>query len=232
MLNNIQITVTDSSLPTPQTVTATLALRVTSTLTINSSAVLPTARLDQAISPVVLRAVSGVSPYQWSLTGGSLPPGLSLDAATGQLTRTPTAAGDYVLTIMVTDSKQPAQTFSKEFIYHVSRTLTIDTNALPDGGKEVFYSYTLPVSGGRQPYAWRVKTGTLPAGLTIDAATGTIARETDLRGFRPGHHSGYRWRHAGPDRRKVLCHQYLGQTVHHHDQPAERPLGAGIYGKC
>ena len=41
--------------------------------------------------------------------------------------------------------------------------------------KDVFYRYTLPVSGGRPPYAWRVKTGTLPAGLTIDAATGTIA---------------------------------------------------------
>lgn len=176
MLNNIQITVTDSSLPTPQTVTATLALRVTSLLTITSSAVLPTARLDQAISPVVLKAVSGVSPYQWSLASGSLPPGITLASDTGQLTGTPTAAGDYLFTLMVTDSKQPtAQTASKEFIYHVARPLSIDSNALPDGAKDIFYSYTLPVSGGRLPYAWQVKTGTLPAGLTLDAATGTIA---------------------------------------------------------
>jgi hypothetical protein len=119
MLNNIQITVTDSSLPAPQTVTATLALRVTSTLTINTPAVLPTAPLGQAISPIVLHAVSGVSPYHWSLTGGALPPGISFAAATAQLTGTPTAAGDFVFTITVTDSKQPAQTATKEFIYHV-----------------------------------------------------------------------------------------------------------------
>jgi outer membrane protein assembly factor BamB len=119
MLNNIQITVTDSSLPTPQTVTATLALRVTSTLTINTPAVLPTAPLGQIISPIVLHAVSGISPYYWSLTGGALPPGISFAAATAQLTGTPTAPGDFVFTITVTDSKQPEQTATKEFIWHV-----------------------------------------------------------------------------------------------------------------
>jgi uncharacterized delta-60 repeat protein len=119
MLNNIQITVTDSSLPTPQTVTASLSLRVASTLTINTSEILPTAFLGQAISPIALHAVSGVSPYHWSLTGGALPPGISFVAATAQLTGTPTAPGDFVFTITVTDSKQPAQTATKEFIYHV-----------------------------------------------------------------------------------------------------------------
>jgi hypothetical protein len=119
MLNNIQITVTDSSQPSPQTVTATLGLRVTSTLTINTSEILPTAPLGQAISPIVLHAVSGVSPYHWSLTGGALPPGISFAAATAQLTGTPTAPGDFVFTITVTDSKQPAQTATKEFIWHV-----------------------------------------------------------------------------------------------------------------
>jgi outer membrane protein assembly factor BamB len=122
MLNNIEITVSYSSLPTPQTVTASLSLRVTSTLTINTPAVLPTALLGQAISPIVLHAVSGISPYHWSLTGGALPLGIGFAAATAQLAGTPTAPGDFVFTITVTDSKQPSQTATKEFLWHVVDT--------------------------------------------------------------------------------------------------------------
>jgi hypothetical protein len=175
MLNNIQITVQDSSVPTPQTVTSTLALRTTSTLTIISSAVMPSARLNQAISPIVLKAVSGISPYQWALLGGTLPPGIALAGSTGQFTGTPTTAGDYIFTIQVTDSNQPPATATKEFIWHVASALVIGANAVPTGGKGVFYSFTVPVSGGRPPFTWRVKTGSLPAGLTLDAATGTIS---------------------------------------------------------
>ncbi|MDE2450175.1 MAG: putative Ig domain-containing protein, partial [Gammaproteobacteria bacterium] len=38
---------------------------------------------------VTLVASGGTSPYQWSLTSGSLPSGLSLNAATGAITGTP-----------------------------------------------------------------------------------------------------------------------------------------------
>jgi len=172
-LTNVQISVSDSSIPTAQEASAILSLRVTSLLTITSSAVLPSARLNQIISPVVLTAVSGISPYQWSVSSGMLPSGIDLDSSTGQLSGTPTAAGDYVFTIRVTDSNQ--QTADKEFIYHVARTLTIDTNVVPDGGRDTFYTYTVRVSGGRPPYSWRVSNGSLPSGLSLDANTGTIS---------------------------------------------------------
>ena len=41
-------------------------------------------------------------------------------------------------------------------------------------GKRCLLQLYLPVSGGRQPYAWRGN-GDIAGGLTIDAATGTIA---------------------------------------------------------
>lgn len=46
----------------------------------------------------------GVAPYSFAVTGGSLPPGLSLNLTTGFVTGTPTSPGSYSFTITVTDS--------------------------------------------------------------------------------------------------------------------------------
>ena len=46
----------------------------------------------------------GVGPYVFSVASGSLPPGLTLNPATGAITGTPTAGGTFVFTLMVTDS--------------------------------------------------------------------------------------------------------------------------------
>ncbi len=51
-----------------------------------------------------LAASDGTTPYQWSLSSGSLPPGLSLDATTGTISGTPTQSGSYSFTIQVTDA--------------------------------------------------------------------------------------------------------------------------------
>ena len=53
--------------------------------------------------------------------------------------------------------------------------LTITTTALPGGSSGQAYSATLQASGGAAPYAWSITSGRLPAGLTLDAASGTIA---------------------------------------------------------
>jgi hypothetical protein len=55
--------------------------------------------------------------------------------------------------------------------------LTITTaSPLPAGTVAVAYSTTLAASGGTGPYsAWTVTTGTLPAGLTLNASTGVLA---------------------------------------------------------
>ena len=48
-------------------------------------------------------ATGGTPPYTWTLTGGSLPPGLALGSG-GCITGTPTAAGSFPVTVTVTDS--------------------------------------------------------------------------------------------------------------------------------
>jgi hypothetical protein len=53
--------------------------------------------------------------------------------------------------------------------------LAITTASLPTGTVSVAYSATLAASGGTLPYTWSVASGALPAGLTLNAASGAIA---------------------------------------------------------
>jgi hypothetical protein len=49
-------------------------------------------------------ASGGLSPYTWSLAAGRIPAGLVFDAATGEVSGSPLAAGVYPLTVRVTDA--------------------------------------------------------------------------------------------------------------------------------
>ncbi|MBT1073312.1 S8 family serine peptidase [Pelotalea chapellei] len=51
-----------------------------------------------------LNASGGTSPYTWALTGGELPPGLTL-ASSGVISGIPSKTGSYVFTAKVTDSR-------------------------------------------------------------------------------------------------------------------------------
>jgi hypothetical protein len=78
--------------------TATVA-----TLQITTTAV-PTATVNRNYNTDV--AVSGgVAPYAWSLASGHLPAGMTLTAATGAITGTPSSAGTFAITTAVQDSK-------------------------------------------------------------------------------------------------------------------------------
>jgi M6 family metalloprotease-like protein len=67
-----------------------------------TTASLPSGTLGSAYSQT-LAATGGKAPRTWSLAGGTLPPGLSLDAAPGVISGTPTAAGTASFTVRVTD---------------------------------------------------------------------------------------------------------------------------------
>lgn len=169
---NVSITVSDSTWPTNQAVTQNLGIRITSLLTITTSAVLPRGKKGVAVSPIVLRAGGGPSPYTWAITGGYMPEGIALNNQTGELSGTPLDKGDFVFTVQVTDANN--NTAEKEFFWHISGDLTIVTGAIPDGAKGVSYSFTLEAKGGLLPYQWRIKSGTLPSGLFFNSANGTI----------------------------------------------------------
>jgi len=51
-----------------------------------------------------LKIKGGLGPFNWSLTAGALPPGLSFNTATGAITGIPAQAGTFPLTVQVTDA--------------------------------------------------------------------------------------------------------------------------------
>ena len=83
-----------------------------------------------------LTATGGTLPYTWTLTSGTSPAGLHLNATTGAITGTPTAAANATpLTFMVTDFSSPAQTKSVNLTMTISPgTLAITTSSLQRTG--------------------------------------------------------------------------------------------------
>jgi zinc metalloprotease ZmpA len=94
-----------------------------------------TGTVGTAITAFTITASGGTSPYGFSATG--LPPGVSINATSGQVSGTPTAGGTYSTTVNVTDSSSPAKTGSTQFTFTVSGGGgTCGQNLIANGGFE------------------------------------------------------------------------------------------------
>jgi hypothetical protein len=166
--------VTDSS-AVAQTASKSLTLTVIPQLT-TAPRVSFNCNVGSACS-ITLTATGGVTPYSWQLTSGTLPSGLTLNSATGAISGTLTSTlAATPFTFQVTDSGTPQQSaMSTVTISASNMVLQIQTTALALGTTGAPYSQTLSATGGTAPYAWSVKSGRLPAGITLNALTGLIS---------------------------------------------------------
>jgi hypothetical protein len=178
------------------TVVKTLSIRVVDpsqpALAINNGATFPDTTIGNT-QFIGLFARGGTEPYTWLLDATSqdqLPPGiafrgpgetLGFSPAPGitYLAGRPLAAKLYTLTIAVTDSTVPVpQRVTKTFTWNVTplqslyNNLPIVNTTLKVG---VPYNQPLLFTGGSGSYTYSVFSGVLPAGLTLNAATGVIS---------------------------------------------------------
>jgi len=170
--SNFTVKVIDSA-ATPVSATQPLSITIAKGLIITTTS-LPGGAVNVAYS-ATLQATGGTTPYSWSITAGSLPAGLSLNATTGEISGAPTASGTSNFTVQVTDSAPSPASATQSLSITITSPLIITTSLLPNGSVNVAYSTTLQASGGTGPYSWSISAGSLPGGLSLDANTGVIS---------------------------------------------------------
>jgi hypothetical protein len=149
---------------------------VDSLLTITSTTPLPGGIIGKSYT-TTLAASGGISPYTWSLINGTLPKDLALNSTTGEISGTPSIAGNSSFTLQVSDAL--GGTATKDFTLAVTSStsvLTITTlSPLPTGIVGTAYNTTLQATGGVTPYTWSLANGSLPPGIALDKTTGKIS---------------------------------------------------------
>lgn len=143
------------------TVLATAVDILTTTVPAASAGVPYTATIDAA----------GSLPRTFAVSAGALPPGLTLNSATGAITGTPTAGGTHTFTVTATNV---AGADSQAYTVYVAQPPVITTTTVPNGTSGTAYTATIAATGNG-PISYAISSGALPAGLTLDAATGVIS---------------------------------------------------------
>ncbi|HST23743.1 MAG TPA: putative Ig domain-containing protein [Blastocatellia bacterium] len=129
-----------------------------------------------------LLGTGGTVPYTWSMNSGSLPPGLTINANTGTISGKPTIPGSYPFVLRITDSTSAFALSDTLKINVTAGLLTVtSTGDLTAGQVNVDYTHQLLLNGGSPPYVWNLN-GALPAGLTLNAATGVISGKPTASG--------------------------------------------------
>ena len=239
---------------------ATVSLTISAPTISLSPGSLSNGTVNSAYS-TTLSASGGMAPYTYSISSGSLPPGLSLNTGTGGVSGTPSAHGTFPVTVTATDSNSatgsiayslvivaqapiagavnatvsanssanpitlnltggsatsvavasaashgnatasgtsirytptPGFSGSDSFTYTATNTsgtsspatvtltisaptLVLTPASLGAGTAGTAYSATLSASGGTAPYSYSISSGSLPAGLSLDTASGLIS---------------------------------------------------------
>ena len=116
---------------------------------------------------------SGTVPMSFAVTAGALPVGLALSTG-GELTGVPTTAETANFTVTASNSTGIDDVQPFTMVVQPAPASPLITSLAPnDGTVGVAYTFAVTASGFPAP-AFTVTIGTLPDGLTLDAASGVI----------------------------------------------------------
>lgn len=121
------------------------------------------------------------SAFAWSITSGSLPPGLTLNNTTGEISGTPTTAGTYRYLVATHETGAFNRVANpREYIHTIQPSnvvpvqITTRTNPVSGTVGTVYSPQIFRATGGSGTYRWIVASGSLPAGLTLNSTTGIL----------------------------------------------------------
>jgi len=176
---NYTVHVVDSTVGTPLTTDKSYSFSVSGPTLVVSPTNPPAGAVGFAYSQQ-LSTSGGTAPYTYQLETGSLPAGLNLSSS-GLISGTPTAQGTVTFKVRSTDST----TISTGGTWFITQDITIVINAaptivvnpvtVPGGTVASAYSATISGSGGTGPYTFTISAGALPAGLSLNANTGSLS---------------------------------------------------------
>jgi hypothetical protein len=115
-------------------------------------------------------AAGGSGTYTWSVSAGSLPPGLRF--ANGAITGTPKTPGSYPFVVSAADTEGRKTNYTTRIV--VAGKLEIATTLLRPAKVGKLYGAKLRTSGGVEPTSWRVF-GRLPRGIRFDRTLATLS---------------------------------------------------------
>jgi large repetitive protein len=162
--------------------TKQLTLSVLDRLTVSA----PAAQTWEVRRPlaIAISAHGGSPGYRWAISG-TLPEDTGFidyegDGTTSYLKGVPADSGSFLLTVTVTDAD--GQSAQLTLTLTVAPKLQITTFDLGRAHRGKPYRLTLTSTGGVGPTSWALASGSLPPGLTLDAASGVISGKARVRG--------------------------------------------------
>ncbi|MEO1228689.1 MAG: CARDB domain-containing protein [Myxococcota bacterium] len=131
-------------------------------------------------------AAGGEVDRAWTLTwAGAPPPGLSFDAAAGELSGIPEEAGEgrNPFSLSVQSGNETARRDFALLVVPPGLDLQVVSRQLPPAPRNASYSAFLTALGGTPPYRWQLQNpDALPRGLVLFPNTGRITGEAALAG--------------------------------------------------
>lgn len=147
-----------------------------------------TAQVGVAYSSALV-ATGGAPPYTFSISNGTLPPGLSPNSSTGATTGTPTTAGAYTFTAKVVDSTGTASgTTTANCSLTVKQAPKITSGNYTTFIQGIANSFTVTTSGYPAPSLSYSPILSLPAGVTFVSnsnGTATLSGKPTVSGVFP-----------------------------------------------
>jgi hypothetical protein len=122
-----------------------------------------------------ITATGGLTPHAFTVSAGTLPAGLTLNATTGLISGTPTASNGAGVNVTVRATDAAACFGERVYALKICPVITVNPTSLPNGVVGTAYSQTISATGGATPIVFSVSSGTLPVGLTLNATSGLIS---------------------------------------------------------